>query len=146
MVFGLFLALFGIGAFCALIYKTAVYALPAAIGFWCGFAALRSGSGVAVAVMLGFVTGAIVFGIGQSIWKSSLPKYPRYAVALLFVVPAVWTGYCATQQLSTFVVPSVTWQLAVAVVGAMAVGVTAFMRLTEHVPAANWQATRDGHI
>lgn len=146
MVFGLFLALFGIGAFCALIYKTAVYALPVAVGFWCGFAALRSGSGAIVAFAVGAVAGGIVFGIGQSIWNSSLPKYLRYAVALLFVVPAVWTGYCAAQQLSTLVVPSVTWQLAVAIVGAIAVGATAFVRLTEYVPAANWHATRDGHI
>jgi hypothetical protein len=145
MVFGLF-ALFGIGAFCALIYKTAVYALPAVAGFWCGFAAFHSGSGVIVAFALGAVAGGIVFGIGQSVWNSSLPKYLRYAVVLLFVIPAVWAGYCATQQLSAFIVPSTAWQLAVAVVGAIAVGVTAFMRLTEYVPAGNWHMMRDGHI
>ena len=137
---------FGIGAFCTLIYKTAVYALPAAVGFWCGFAALRSGSGVIVAFAVGFVTGVVVFGIGQSIWNSSLPRTLRYASALLFVAPAVWTGYCATQQLSTLVVPSTAWQLAVAIVGAIAVGLTTFVRLTGNVPAFDWHATRGGHI
>ncbi|HVT25469.1 MAG TPA: hypothetical protein VHD95_12655 [Rhizomicrobium sp.] len=146
MVFGLFLALFGIGAFCALIYKTAVYALPAAAGFWCGFAALHSGSGVIIAFAVGAVAGGIVFGIGQSVWNSSLPKYLRYAVVLLFVISAVWAGYCATQQLSALVVPSTVWQLAVATAGAIAVGVTAFMRLTEYGPAGNWHTMRDGHI
>jgi hypothetical protein len=146
MVFGLFLALFGIGAFCALIYKTAVYALPAAVGFWCGFSALHSGSGVIVAFAVGAVVGAIVFGIGQSVWNSGLPRILRYSVALLFVVPAVWTGYCATQQLSTLVVPSATWQLAVAIVGAIAVGLAAFVKLADCVPAAHWHETQDSHI
>lgn len=146
MVFGLFLALFGIGAFCVLIYKAAVYALPVAVGFWCGFAALHSGSGVVVAFAVGFVAGAIVFGIGRSIWNSRQPRAFRYAVVLLFVVPAVWTGYCATEQLSTLVVPSATWRLALAVVGAMAVGLTAFARLTAGASLFDWQATRDGHI
>jgi len=146
MAFGLFLALFGIGAFCALIYKVAVYALPVAVGFWCGFAALHSGSGVVVAFAIGFVAGAIVFGIGQSVWNSRQPKAFRYAIVLLFVVPAVWTGYCATEQLSTLVVPSAIWRSALAIIGAMAVGLTAFARLTTGTSVIDWQATRDGHI
>lgn len=146
MVFGLLLALFGIGAFCLLVYKAAVYALPVAVGFWCGFAALHSGSSVVVAFAVGFVAGAIVFGIGQSVWNSRQPRVVRYAIVLLFVVPAVWTGYCATEQLSTLVVPSVIWRSALAVVGAIAVGMTAFARLTTGTPVFDWQATRDGRI
>jgi hypothetical protein len=146
MMFGLFLALFGIGAFCVLIYKAAVYALPVAVGFWCGFAALHSGSGVVVAFAVGFVAGAIVFGIGQSVWNSRQPRVFRYAVVLLFVVPAMWTGYCATEQLSTFVVPSATWRLALAAVGAMAIGLTTFARLSTGASVFDWQTTRDGHI
>jgi hypothetical protein len=146
MVFGLFLALFGIGAFCVLIYKATVYALPVAVGFWCGFAALHSGSGVVVAFAVGFVAGGIVFGVGQLVWNSRQPKAFRYAVVLLFVVPAVWTGYCATEQLSTLVVPSAIWRSALAVVGAVAVGLTAFARLTTGASLIDWQATRDGQI
>lgn len=146
MVFGLFLALFGIGAFCVLIYKAAIYALPVAVGFWCGFAALHSGGGVVVAFAIGFVAGAIVFGIGQSVWNSRQPKAFRYAVVLLFVVPAVWTGYCATEQLSAFVVPSALWRSALAIVGAITVGLTALARLTTGASAFDWQATRGGQI
>ena len=62
-----------------------------AVGFWCGFAALHSGSGVVVAFAIGFVAGAIVFGVGQSVWNSRRPRVFRYAIVLLFVVPAVWT-------------------------------------------------------
>lgn len=130
MVSGLFLTLFGIGAFGTLIYKAAVYALPVAVGFWCGSVALHSGSGVIVAFAVGAVAGAIMFGIGQSIWNSSLPRILRYAITFLFVAPAIWAGYCTTQQLSTLFVPSTAWQLAVTIGGAVAVGLTSFMRLS----------------
>jgi hypothetical protein len=145
MVFGLFLALFGIGAFCVLIYKMAVYALPVMVGLWAAFAALHSGSGLILASAVGFVVGTIVFGIGQSVWNSRQPKVLCYAVTLLFVVPAVLTGYYTTQQLSTLVVPSSSWQLVSAIVGAVAVGVTAFVRLTG-VPALSGTVVQDGHI
>jgi len=146
MVFGLFFMAFGIGAFCALVYKMAVYALPVMVGLWAGFAALHSGSGAMLAFGIGFVVGAIVFGIGQSVWNSSQPKAFRYAVALLFVVPAVLTGYYTTQQFSTLVVPSVSWQFVSAVAGAIAVGLTTFARLAGSVPAIDWHTTRDSHV
>jgi len=145
MVFGLLLALFGIGAFCVLVYKAAVYALPVAVGFWCGFAALHSGSGVVVAFAVGCVAGAIVFGIGQSVWNSRQPKALRYAVALLFVAPATLTGYYTTQQFSTLFVPSPAWQFVSAIVGAIAVGLTAFVRLTG-VPVLSGTMTQDSRI
>jgi hypothetical protein len=145
MVFGLFLMVFGIGAFCALIYKMAVYALPVMVGFWAAFAALHSGSGPVLGFAIGFVVGAIVFGIGQSIWNSRQPKALRYAVALIFVVPAMLTGYYTTQQISTLVVPSPSWQFVSAIAGAIAVGMTAFVRLTG-VPVLSETMTQDSHI
>jgi len=130
MIFGLLLALIGIGAACALIYRAAVYAVPFATGVWAGFAALHAGSGPLVAIAIGFVTGAIVFGIGQSVWDSSLPKPVRYAMGLLFVVPAVWTGYCTSQQIAELVTLPGAWSFVIAAVGAVAVGIAAFARLS----------------
>jgi len=129
MVVGLLLAIAGIGAASALIYKAAVYAVPSAVGIWAGFAAFRTGSGPLLAIAIGFVVGAIVFGVGQSVWDSSLPKTARYAVALLFVLPAMWTGYCATLQVAELVGPADLWAAVPAIIGAVAVGVTAFVRL-----------------
>ncbi len=85
-------------------------------------------------------------GVGQSIWSSRQPKILRYAVAAVFIVPAVWTGYCATQQISTLIVPSATWQSALAIVGAVAVGLTAFVRLTSGVAVLDWAMTKDSHV
>lgn len=129
MVIGLLLAIAGIGAACALIYRAAVYAVPFATGVWVGFAALHAGSGPLLAIAIGFVTGAIVFGIGQSVWDSSLPTMVRYAVALLFVVPAVWTGYGATRQIAELFGRANPWAIALSIIGAAAVGIAAFTRL-----------------
>lgn len=137
MIFGLLLALIGIGAACALIYRAAVYAVPFATGVWTGFAALHAGSGPLLAIAIGFVTGAIVFGIGQSMWDSSLPKMARYAVALLFVLPAMWTGYCATQQIAGLVALPFAWNSVLAAIGAVTVGVTAFARLSAGLSASS---------
>lgn len=132
MVIGLLLAIAGIGAACALMYKAAVYAVPSAVGVWAGFAAFRTGSGPVLAITIGFVTGAVVFGIGRSVWDSSLPKPVRYAVALVFVMPAMWTGYCASQQIAELVTLSGTWSFALAAVAAVTVGITAFARLSSN--------------
>lgn len=130
MIFGLLLAVIGIGAACALIYRAAVYAVPFATGVWAGFAAFHTGSGPLLAIAIGFVTGAIVFGIGQSMWDSSLPKPVRYAVALVFVMPAMWTGYCASQQIAELAALPFVWNFVLAAIGAVAVGTTAFARLS----------------
>lgn len=127
---GLLIISVGIGGFCALLYKAAVYAVPVAVGLWAGFAALHLDSGALIAFAVGVVVGAIVFGLGQSVWNSQLPKGLRYAVAVLFVGPAVWTSYCAIQQLAVVFVPGAVWQIAAAIVGAVSVGATAFLRLT----------------
>jgi hypothetical protein len=145
MAFGLLLMVFGIGAFCALIYKMAVYALPVMVGLWAAFAALHSGSGPVLAFAVGFVVGVAVFGIGQTVWNSRQPKALRYAVAFLFVAPATLIGYYTTQQFSTLIVPSSSWQLVSAIVGAIAIGLTAFVRLTG-VPLLSGTMTQDSHI
>lgn len=148
MVVGLLLAIAGIGAICALIYRAAVYALPLAVGVWAGFAVLHAGSGPLLAVAIGFVAGAILFGIGQSVWDSSFPKPVRNAVALLFVVPAMWTGYCASQQIVELVTLPSAWSYVLAVVGAVVVGIAAFARLsadsslTAHSKSVTLEASR----
>lgn len=119
-----------------LIYRAAVYAVPFATGVWAGFAALDAGSGPLLAIAIGFVTGAIVFGIGQSICNSNLPRVLRYGVVLVFVVPAVWIGYSTTRQIAELFGPADPWTTSMSIFGAVAVGITAFARLAG-VPASD---------
>ena len=51
-------------------------------------------------------------------------------IALAFVAPAAIAGYHATHGIVKHTMPSETWQLVFSVVGAIAVGVTAFARVT----------------
>jgi hypothetical protein len=50
-------------------------------------------------------------------------------IALAFVAPAAIAGYHATHGIVKHTVPSETWQLVFSVIGAAAVGVTAFARV-----------------
>jgi hypothetical protein len=72
-----------------------------------------------------------VFGIGQSICNSNLPRVLRYGVVLVFVVPAVWTGYSATRQIAELFGPADPWAIALSIVCAVAVGTAAFVRLVD---------------
>jgi hypothetical protein len=51
-------------------------------------------------------------------------------IAIAFVAPAAIAGYHATHGIVKHTMPSETWQIIFSVVGAIAVGVTAFVRVT----------------
>jgi hypothetical protein len=55
-------------------------------------------------------------------------------VILAFVAPAAIAGYHATFGIVKLTMPSDTWQLVFSIVGAAAVGLTAFLRLTLMTP------------
>ena len=53
----------------------------------------------------------------------------RLLIALAFVAPAGIAGFYATFGIVKHMMPSETWQLIFSVIGAVAVGVTAFLRV-----------------
>ncbi len=130
MAFGLVLTLIGIGTACFLIYNAAVFALPVACGFWIGFGTLHLGGGPLAGIVLGCIAGGIVFELGKTAFCRSHSTLLRYAVVLVFVVPAMWVGYSAVQQISELLSTSGISRHVLAVVGAVAVGSSAFARLT----------------
>ena len=54
----------------------------------------------------------------------------RPTTSIAFVAPAAIAGYHATHGIVKHTMPSETWQLVFSVIGAVAVGVTAFVRIT----------------
>lgn len=50
-------------------------------------------------------------------------------IALAFVAPAGMAGFYATLAIVKHMMPSETWQIIFSVIGAVAVGVTAFLRV-----------------
>ena len=57
------------------------------------------------------------------------PIWARLLIALAFVAPAGMAGFYATLGVVKHVMPSETWQIIFSVVGAVAVGATAFLRV-----------------
>jgi hypothetical protein len=68
-----------------------------------------------------------VFAILRPVWLKIL-------VALAFVAPAAIAGFHATHGIVKHTMPSEAWQLAFSVIGAIAVAVTTFIRVTSLTP------------
>jgi hypothetical protein len=134
IIIAILATLVGIAALCWLLFNLAVFALPlfAAIGI--GAWAHDTGAGIPGAVIVGAVAAAITFGLFQLLLLVARPAWIKLVVIVAFVAPAVVAGYHATLGIVKLTMPSDAWQLAFAVVGAVAVGITAFMRLTRMAP------------
>jgi hypothetical protein len=129
IVIGLILSIFGIGFLCWLLFTLAVYALPFFAGMTVGLAAYNNGAGVIGALVVGFAAGAVTIVAGQAAFAAVKSPVPRAAIALLFAAPAAIAGYHATVALARIGVPSASWREAFAIVGAIFVGGTAFVRM-----------------
>lgn len=134
LVIGLVLSVAGIGVLCWLLFTLAVYALPFFAGLTAGFAAYHSGSGVIGAIIVGVLAGGATLAIGQIAFATVRMPLIRAAIGLLYAVPAAVAGYHATLGLAHIGVPSEAWREAFAIIGAIAVGGTAWARITLFVP------------
>src|SRR5260370_41607545 len=81
------------------------------------------------AVLLGLIAGAFPLAGGQIAVAAFRSPLIRTAIVLLFAVPAAMAGYHAALGLAQLSVPTVLWQQVFAVIGAIAVGATAWVRL-----------------
>jgi len=129
IVLGPLLVVLGIGFFCWLLFTLATFALPFFVGLTVGMWAFHAGAGVLGGVVVGILTGSATFGIGQLALGFVPWIWLRVLIILLFVAPAVVAGYNATYGMARMTMPSATWQMAFAVIGAIAVGATTFLRL-----------------
>jgi hypothetical protein len=129
IIVGLVLSVFGIGFLCWLLFTLAVYALPFYAGLTAAFAAYHSGAGVLGAIIVGFLAGAATLLIGQFAFASMPSPLIRGVIALVFAAPAAVAGFYMTLGLSRIGVPSPVWSEIFAVIGAICVGGTAFVRM-----------------
>ena len=130
MIFlGIILSIAAIGFFCWLLFTLAVFALPFFAGVTVGAWAYHTGAGWLGAIVIGIVGAGLTLGIGQLLLMVVRPLWAKLLIALVFVAPAVMAGYHATHGIVKHTMPSETWQVVFSVIGAVAVGVTAFMRV-----------------
>jgi hypothetical protein len=130
LILGLILNTFGIGLFCWLIFTLAVHALPFFVALSVGLAALHAGAGLGGAALSAFLAGAFTLVIGQSAFSFTRSALLRAVIAAAFALPAAVAGYHLVHGLSQIAMPSLLWREVLAWIGAVAVGVTAWTRMT----------------
>lgn len=129
LILGIILSFAAIGFFCWLLFTLAVFALPFFAGVSACLWAYHTGAGWLGAIIVGLVGAALTLGIGQFLLIVVQPLWARMLIALAFVAPAALAGYHATHGIVKHTMPSETWQIVFSIIGAVAVGVTAFMRV-----------------
>jgi hypothetical protein len=129
LIVGLVLSVFGIGFFCWLLFILAVYALPFVAGLTAGLAAYHSGAGIPGAIIVAIIAGGITLTIGQIAFATIRSPLIRAAIGLIYAVPAAIAGYNGTLGFAQMGIPSEGWRVTFAVIGAVAVGGTAWARM-----------------
>ena len=129
IVLGILLSIAAIGTMCWLLFNLAVFALPFFIGLNAGTWAYGTGAGWLGAILVGLAAAGLTLALGQGLLMLIRPIWARLLIALAFVTPAGIAGFYATLGVVKHMVPSETWQLIFSVIGAAAVGVTAFLRV-----------------
>jgi hypothetical protein len=130
MIFlGILLSIAAIGFICWLLFTLAVFALPFFVGVSAGIWAYHTGAGWMGATLVGIVASGFTFGISQILLLTVRPIWAKFAIAAIFVTPAVIAGYHAVHGIVKHTMPSETWQITFSILGAIAVGVTAFLRI-----------------
>lgn len=131
MIFiGIFLSIAAIGFLCWLLFTLAVSALPFFAGVTAGTWAYGTGAGWLGTIVVGFVAAGLTFGLGQLLLATVRPTWARLLIVAAFVAPAVVAGFHATHGIVKHTMPSETWQTVFSVIGAVAVGIVAFARIT----------------
>lgn len=129
IVLGILVSIAAIGTMCWLLFNLAVFALPFFIGLNAGVWAYSTGAGWLGGIVVGLLAAGLTLAIGQGLLMLVRPIWARLLIALAFVAPAGIAGFCATFGIVKHMMPSETWQLIFSVIGAGAVGVTAFLRV-----------------
>ena len=134
LVLNIVLLLVTIGFLFWLVFTLAVYALPLLAGVTTGLWAYETGTGAVGGFVVGVAAAAAVAIVGQLLFAFARPLWVRVIVAGFFVSPAVVAGYAATLGIARLAIPSETWQMAVAIIGGVAVGFTALFRMAGATP------------
>ncbi len=129
IILGILLSIAAIGFFCWLLFTLAVFALPFFAGVSLGMWAYHTDAGWLGAIIVGLVSAALTLGIGQFLLIVVQPLWARMLIAFVFVAPAALAGYHATHGIVKHSMPSEAWQIIFSIIGAIAVGATAFVRV-----------------
>ncbi|MER8751663.1 hypothetical protein NKH57_20700 [Mesorhizobium sp. M1050] len=111
------------------LFTLAIFALPLFVGVSAGTWAFNTGAGWLGAILVGILAAGLTLGVGQMFLGVVRPTWAKLAITLVFVAPAIVAGYHATHGFAKHMIPSEIWQIAFSVIGATAVGITAYLRV-----------------
>lgn len=114
-----------------------VYALPLFVGATSGLAAYQGRSGVPGAVLIGSLAAALALAGIRRLLSTTHSPAARTLAAAIFVLPAGYAGYHAVLGLARLTEASSIWQQAFALIGAIAIGLTAWTRIACPAKPAN---------
>jgi hypothetical protein len=129
-LFAPLLVLGAIGLFCWLLFTLAVFALPTVAGLYAGIWAFHTGAGGVGAILVGLAAAGATFGIGQWLLIVVPWTWAKLLIIAVYTAPAVVAGYCATHGITLMAMSSPVWQTIFSVIGAIAVGITALLRIS----------------
>ncbi|MEH2561595.1 hypothetical protein [Bradyrhizobium sp. AZCC 2289] len=130
LIVGVLLNIVGLGIFCWAPFALATHALPFFIGMTVGIYSFQAGAGPFGAIVVGFVTAGFTLVVGQHAFSVARSPIVRLAIGLLFAVPAARAGYDVTLAFAHLGIPSEWWRESFAVLGAIAVGGTAWANVS----------------
>jgi hypothetical protein len=134
MVAMLLLTVFGLGAFCVLLFRCAVYALPVMVGLSTGYWAITTGAGIVGGILAGLVVGGLVFGLGQAALATSRSSLLRLLIVGVFAIPAALMGYGVMLEVWELTMSPSIWQYAFGTVAGLVVAVATVVRLLDENP------------
>lgn len=142
IILAILASLASIGLLCWLLFTLAVFALPVFLGIAAGSWAHDTGAGVAGALLTGIAAAIATLAFGQLMIAFARPIWLKLLVAVVFVAPAAIAGFHATHGVVKHLMPSEAWQISFSVLGAVTVGITAFVRVVG-MAAATGPSGRD---
>ncbi len=130
LIIGILLNIVGLGVFCWALFALAIHALPAFVGMTAAIYTSQAGAGPFGTIVVGFVAAGFTLVVGQYAFSVARAPIVRLLIGLLFAVPAARAGYDVTLALAHIGIPSGWWRESFAMLGAIAIGSTAWARVS----------------
>ncbi len=112
------------------LFTLAIHAFPFFVGLTAGIYSFQVGMGPFAAIVIGFIVACCTLVVGRYAFSVVRGPVVRLLIRLLFAVPAARAGYDMTLALSHIGIPSEGWRESFAMLGAIAVGSTAWARVS----------------
>ncbi|MGY4307841.1 hypothetical protein ACVIJ6_005084 [Bradyrhizobium sp. USDA 4369] len=130
LIIGILLNVVGIGVLCWALFTLAIHAFPLFVGMTAGIHSFQAAMGSFGAIVIGFIVACCILAVGRYAFSIARGPVVRLLIGLLFAAPAACAGYHVALALAHVGIPSEWWQEPVAMLGAVAIGSTAWARMS----------------